>query len=229
MPGNVMPGSFGIIVMGPFRSGTSLTSRMLAALGADFGPSQTMLKADRFNPDGYFQHAAVRIANNRLIKSAGSAVAWPDHPQVLAAKGDLTLLKRTRLDWRPERCTWGIKDPRFCASLLAWIEADVFDPSRLRIIRVERAVADAAIDLLGMPELACQLAERTMSSAQSTLSRYAEFAAWHAHSLGIPSFAFSYDQLIAAPKQCVADLSDFIQMGTQKQMAVAAAYVRRSP
>lgn len=224
-----MPDSCGIIIMGPFRSGTSLTSRMLAALGVDFGPAETMLKADRFNPDGYFQHAAVRIANNRLIKSAGSTIAWPDHPQALAAKGDLALLKRARLDWLPERSIWGIKDPRFCASLLAWIEADVFDPARLRIIRVERNVADAATDLLGMPELACQLSERTMSSAQSTLARYAELAAWHTSSLGVPSLAFSYDRLLAAPKPCVADLSDFIQLGTRKQMAVAAACVRTSP
>ena len=216
----------GIIVVGPFRSGTSLTSRILSALGVDFGPRETMLKADRYNPDGYFQHDDVRVANNRLIKSVGSTIAWPEHPEVLSSSGNLTLLKRARLDWTHGRRHWGIKDPRFCATLLSWINADRFDPLELSMIRVERNVDDAANDLFGMPELSRQLSDRTLESARTTVIRYAELAAWHTQNLGIPSFTFSYDTLLGSPRKCVGDLADFIHIGSKRRIEAAAACVR---
>lgn len=147
----------GFIVMGPFRSGTSLTSRILSVLGVDFGPQERMLDPDRFNPEGYFQHVDVRVANNRLIKSTGSIVAWPEHPLVLSGRGNLAVLKRARLDWMEGLRHWGIKDPRFCATLLSWISGDIFDPVKLSIIRVERNVDESARAMLGMPELSRQL------------------------------------------------------------------------
>ncbi|MCX7157333.1 MAG: hypothetical protein NTW45_12930 [Rhodocyclales bacterium] len=187
-----------------------------------------MLKADRFNPDGYFQHKDVRIANNRLIKSVGSSVAWPEHPQVLSSRGDLALLQRARLlDWTLEPKMWGIKDPRFCVTLLSWISAERLDPHRLSIVRVERDVEDAAIDLLGLPELARQLPARTTQSAMDTIGRYAEFAAWHTTNLQIPSHALNYDALLANSTQCVSDLSDFIHLGTKRQVRAATECIRR--
>jgi hypothetical protein len=219
--------SNGIIVLGPFRSGTSLVSRILSKLGVDFGPRESMLKPDRFNPEGYFQHKDVRIANNRLIKSAGSSVAWPAHPQILASQGDLAVLKRAKFEWAFEQKHWGVKDPRFCATLLSWIGADRLDPHRLSIVRVERDAQDAALDLLGMPELARQLPARTAASATATIGRYAEFAAWHADNLQIPDHVVAYEALLANPAQCVAALSDFVNAGTKRRIMEAIACIRR--
>jgi hypothetical protein len=219
--------SNGIIVLGPFRSGTSLVSRILSKLGVDFGPRERMLKPDRFNPEGYFQHKDVRIGNNRLIKSAGASVAWPAHPQRLSSEGDLALLKHAKLDWTSGLTHWGIKDPRFCATLLSWIEADRLDAHRLSIVRVERDAEDAALDLLGMPELARQLPARTAASAIATIGRYAEFAAWHADNLQIPGHVVAYEALLANPAQCVAELSDFVTAGTKRQIMEAMACIRR--
>lgn len=219
--------STGIIVLGPFRSGTSLVSRILSKLGVDFGPWERMLKPDRFNPDGYFQHKDVRIANNRLIKSAASSVAWPAHPQRLSSEGDLAVLKRAKLEWTFDLKHWGVKDPRFCATLLSWIGADRLDPPGLSIVRVERDLEDAALDLLGMPELARQLSARTAVSAIATISRYAEFAAWHTSNLQIPAHVLRYEALLANPVQCVADLSDFVHAGTKQQIKEATECIRR--
>lgn len=215
-----------IVVIGPFRSGTSLASRILSILGANFGPPDTMLKADRFNPDGYFQHARVRIANNCLIRSVGSTVAWPEHPQVLAAEGDLQPLQRTDLAWSGGRSLRGIKDPRFCATLLAWIAAGVLDPSRLLIVRMERNLDAAARDLHGMPELARQMAERTPESARATLERYAELATWHAGNLGVPHFTLRYEDLLANPREYIAMLADFVGAGGQRRIEAARRCIR---
>lgn len=219
--------STGVVVLGPFRSGTSLVSRILSQLGVDFGPRERMLKADRFNPDGYFQHKNVRIANNRLIRSAGASVAWPAHPQLLASAGDLAVLKRAKLDWMSDLKRWGVKDPRFCASLLSWISADRLDPLGLCIVRVERDIETAALDLLGMPELACQLPARTAGSAIATIGRYAEFAAWHTSNLQVRGHVLRYEALLANPEQCVAELSDFVHAGTKRQIKAATACIRR--
>lgn len=215
-----------VVVIGPFRSGTSLASRILSILGADFGPPDTMLKADRFNPDGYFQHARVRIANNRLIRSVGSTVAWPEHPQVLATEGDLPPLQRVGLAWTGATSLSGIKDPRFSATLLAWIAAGVLDPSRLRVVRMERQLDDAAQDLYGMPELARQMAEHSLESARATLERYAGFAAWHAGNLGVPHLALRYEDLLADPSMNIARLADFIGMGSQRRIEAARRSIR---
>lgn len=215
-----------VIVLGPFRSGTSLVSRILSKLGVDFGPWERMLKPDRFNPDGYFQHKDVRIANNRLIRSAGTSVAWPAHPQLLSSKGDLAVLKRAKLDWTFDLKHWGVKDPRFCATLASWISADRLDPDRLSIVRVERDLEDAALDLLGMPELARQLPARTAASAIATIGRYAEFAAWHTSNLQVPGHVLAYEALLANPAQCVAELSDFVHAGTKRQIQEAISCIR---
>ncbi len=215
-----------VVVIGPFRSGTSLASRILSILGADFGPPETMLKADRFNPDGYFQHARVRVANNRLTRSVGSTVAWPAHPQVLANQGDLQPLRRVDLAWTADASLSGIKDPRFCATLAAWIAAGAFDPSRLLIVRMQRNLDAAALDLHGMPELARQMTERTPESARATLERYAEFAAWHAGNLGLPQIALRYEDLLSDPRENIAMLADFIGAGSQRRIEAARRSIR---
>lgn len=66
-----------------------------------------------------------------------------------------------------------------------------------------------------------------MHSALATIGRYAELAAWHANTLGIPSFTVRYESLLAAPKQCVSDLSDFAQVGTKQRIDAAAECVRK--
>ena len=215
-----------VVVIGPFRSGTSLASRILSILGADFGPPETMLKADRFNPDGYFQHARVRIANNRLIWSAGSTVARPAHPQILADRGDLKPLCRTDLSWTSGASLSGLKDPRFSATLAAWIAAGALDPSRLLLVRMERNLNAAALDLHGMPELARQMTERTPESARATLERYAEFAAWHAGNLCVPHFTLRYEELLANPREHIAMLADFIGAGGQRRIEAARRSIR---
>lgn len=82
------------------------------------------------------------------------------------------------------------------------------------------------MDLLGMPELSRQLPERTEASALATIGRYAELAAWHTSNLEVPSHVFDFEALLANPGQCVSDLSDFVHLGSRRQIDQAIASIR---
>lgn len=219
----------GIIVMGPFRSGTSLTCRILSALGVDFGPANKMLKPDLFNPSGYMQRADVRQANTRLIRSAGSCVAWPGDPERIATSGDLSILRQPDLQWRNAASLWGIKDPRFCATLLSWIRAGAIRPSRLGIIHLIRDRDACARSLYAMPELARQLRAGTLASAKKTIERYAGFAAWHAAHLDLPVLTLAFEELLAAPQEHVTRLAAFVGNRNESRIAAATRLVGHSP
>jgi len=219
----------GIVVMGPFRSGTSLACRMLAALGTDFGPANRMLRPDAFNPGGYLQRADVRLANSRLIRSAGSGVAWPEHPERIAACGDLSLLQGPALNWRAAAPLWGIKDPRFCATLLSWLRAGAIRPPRIRIVHVMRDNDACAGSMFSMPELARQLRPRTLVAARKTIARYADFAKWHATHLDCPVFPVRFERLIAHPSECVAGLAEFVGCLDEGRIAAAIRQVTIAP
>jgi hypothetical protein len=223
MPGAMKPGGMdGIIVMGSFRSGTSLTCRILSILGVDFGPPARMLKPDLFNPRGYLQRADVRMANNRLIRSTGSCLSWPDHPQHLADSGDLHFLAAPDLAWRERSPLWGMKDPRFCATLLAWFKSGAIDSRSIRIVHVSRDPEDCARSMYAMPELAKHLRPATLPSARKTIRRYVELAEWHAAHSGQQVFSLAYEDLLSIPHERIAALANFVgcKEGTQIEAAI---------
>jgi len=215
----------GIVVMGPYRSGTSLVCRMLSSLGVDFGPAKRLLRPDAFNPGGYLQRADVRLANSRLLRSAGSGFAWPADPEHIAARGDLSLLRVPDLDWRAGVTRWGIKDPRFCATLQAWLAAGVFERSRIRVVHVMRSSTVCANSLIAMPELARQLRPATLAVAEATIRRYADLAAWHAAHLDVPVFSLSYEALMDAPSGWAARFAEFVGNTDTADIAAAARQV----
>lgn len=215
----------GVVVLGPFRSGTSLACRILSRLGVDFGPEAALLDPDLFNPRGYLQRADVRQANNRLIRSAGCHVCWPDHPEQLARTGDLSVLTQPHLGWRACTAVWGMKDPRFCATLLSWLSAGVISQNHTRIVLVSRKVEDSARSMYAMPELSRLLQPRTLFSARRTIDRYAEYAAWHAQHLGVPVFVLSFEDLLAHPSKHVGELAVFASCGKVQEIEAAVGLV----
>lgn len=215
----------GIIVLGPFRSGTSLTCRILSALGVDFGPPARMLRPDLFNPRGYMQRADVRLANNRLIRSTGARLAWPDHPERLAGAGNLSALAIPDLAWREGSPVWGMKDPRFCATLQSWLKCGAIPSHGIRIVHVARNQEDCARSMYAMPELSRHLRPATLASARRTIERYAEFAAWHAAHLDRPVFSLVFEELLTLPKKRIAGLASFVGCADSTKIETAARLV----
>ena len=62
------------LVLGVHRSGTSLLTAGLQAIGLDLGELQDQRDSD--NPKGYHENPAVRAFNDRLLRALGSS--WDD-------------------------------------------------------------------------------------------------------------------------------------------------------
>jgi hypothetical protein len=110
-----MPAATTVIILGPYRSGTSLTACVLHELGVTFGPRQGMVPADQRNPSGYFERDDINAANTALIESAGGTLGEPGAPETIAANGNLNTLASLDLRWLHDSALTGIKD-HDCAS-----------------------------------------------------------------------------------------------------------------
>lgn len=75
-----------IVVAGMHRSGTSLVARTLNLLGADLGPSSSLLPAAPDNPSGFWEHRDVKELNDRLLASLGGT--WDAPPPLPAGWQD---------------------------------------------------------------------------------------------------------------------------------------------
>lgn len=122
-----------IIVTGMHRSGTSLTAQVLQALGADFGPLESLYEADRWNANGYLERVDVVDLNSQLLTGVARTTSRTDmlRSQVnyLRMPDDRSLRTRTAglhsevQDLAGQLDGLFVKDPRFCATLPAWHEA----------------------------------------------------------------------------------------------------------
>jgi hypothetical protein len=110
------------------RSGTSLTTSVLGALGVDVGPADTMLPPDADdNPKGYWEQTAIRRLNDEVLAAFGGEwhrpPALPPGWQTSAELGPLKQRAREIVEEHfPRDRTWAWKDPRTCLTLPFWRE-----------------------------------------------------------------------------------------------------------
>lgn len=200
----------GVIVLGVFRSGTFQISRVLQALEVDFGPAFDLFAPTQYNPWGFFQRRDVLSANNRLLHSAGCSADFPADPEEILRRADPTCLLPVALDWRSDKRTWGLKDPRFSATLLTWIERGRIDPEGLVLVNVSRKNEATAASILRFPIMATLLPQVNANNVTALVDRYRELAAWHISRLGLPTLSVCLEDLIQNPQQEVEKLAHFI-------------------
>lgn len=112
-----------IITLGMHRSGTSLLSGMLHALGVDLG--QAIMAPNSGNPKGYFENDQVMHLNNRVMDTMGFAwddpFPWPDQwwrdDRLIPLELELTQILAS--EFAPGAMI-GFKDPRICLLLPWW-------------------------------------------------------------------------------------------------------------
>jgi hypothetical protein len=116
-----------VCVLGPARSGTSLTARALALLGVYLGPEAHLNQALDFNPRGSWEHRAIMDVNFELLTHlAGSnwrrrlpdlAPGWEHAPglEKLARRAHEVI----RRDFQGAP-VWGWKHPETCPVLPFW-------------------------------------------------------------------------------------------------------------
>lgn len=214
-----------IVVLGPYRSGTSLVSGVLAALGVDFGmASPRMLQADRSNPLGYFQRPDVVDANTRLIETAGGTLEAPLEPAVTARQGDPRALAAVDLSWRRAGRIAGLKDPRFCATLPAWLAAGLLGAPPVRVVRVARdpgAIARSVARHRTVGAFVGMSQDRALAMARA----YDALAAACGGTDGVEVHVVRYDDMIADPVGTTAGLGRFIGVADAGRVRAAARLV----
>ena len=198
-----------IVVMGPYRSGTSLVARILSFLGVYLGPDQELFEASPYNPAGYYQRPDITEANTALIKSADGNLESPPDPVYIANNGDCTTIKRVDLAWSLDAPLWGMKDPRFCCTLYAWLQAGSLPVDRTVIVRVTRTIGTAAQSAIQHYDVK-HFCGMNIVRASAMLRKYDALAAWHVNQLTTPSIEINYEQLIAEPANAIYNLAHFL-------------------
>lgn len=206
----------GVIVLGPFRSGTSLVSGILEALGADFGPpDQLYPRPDRYNPGGYYQRPDVVRANSRLIRIAGGSLCNPPSVEKRVTPDDKKALGTVDVAWAEGLERWAVKDPRFCATLGVWIAAELLNEEQLRIVRVRRRIESTALSVIRHHEVST-FCGGDLQAARVMSARYDELAERQIRVLKIPTLEVFYESFLAEPAQTVRTLVEFLEVDSGK-------------
>jgi hypothetical protein len=204
----------GIIVMGPYRCATSFLSHVLSGRGVNFGPAHELYAADEWNPYGYFQRPDVLRANDDFVASAGHSAFAPANLLTLRTRGNVEHLQRVNLDWRYGGGIWGIKDPRFCTTLMSWYEAGLLGEN-VGLIRIHRVPIDSAHSLLQHPELVAQLDDASLEAALQVILRYDQLADEQQRCFLGPLLSLNFEDLIRETSTgktglCISAIDRFI-------------------
>ena len=115
-----------ILVAGMHRSGTSALTRMLNGLGCDL--PATLMEADEYNAEGYWESTEVVALNEAVLTSAGST--WddwepfnPDWHASPVAEGFRSRARAVIESEFGDSPLFVFKDPRVCRLLDFWIDA----------------------------------------------------------------------------------------------------------
>lgn len=206
--------------MAPFRSGTSLITKILAQIGADPGPSEDLFPPSEYNPDGYYQRMDVTDANTRLILSSGMTIENPGTPRLIHEAGDHSCISKLDISWSSESRTTVIKDPRFCFTLYSWINLGKIDPKTAKIIRIQRDIKQSAHSAIAHYDVK-KFCGSDFERACKMLRRYQMAAQWHVENMGIDYFDVDFQNVIDLPEKHLKQLSAFL--GKSDHAAISAA------
>ena len=76
----------GIIVLGMPRSGTSLVADPVYRWGAYAEPKQALLKADEWNPQGYWEYIPLKRLNDELLAAVRASERVPPATDEIVAE-----------------------------------------------------------------------------------------------------------------------------------------------
>ncbi len=113
-----------IFILGMHRSGTSVVTRLINLMGADFGPEELSTGANPENPKGFWERRDVRDENDAVLWSSG-ADWWKvadfslERVPVDAQKRFSRNVPKIIRDLDTHR-PWVVKEPRLCLLFPMW-------------------------------------------------------------------------------------------------------------
>ena len=127
------------IVLGMHRSATSFIAKAIAEQGVNMG--NRLMKADKWNPQGYYENLDFVELNDLILKEAGGS--WRNPPTeddiIKAGKKYEDLIKETIS--RNSTDMWGWKDPRTSLTLPIYLPFLRDDTYLITIFRKPERVA----------------------------------------------------------------------------------------
>lgn len=202
-----------VLVVGPPRSGTSVTAGVLDRLGVAMGGRDYK---SIFNPTGYFEARDIVTINQRLVKIQDwSDIIWRAihykntgervYPLSPSDK-DNFLMVVIRRSGDHEIC--GVKDPRFCFGGLfrAFYEIALmeYEMQEIALIATVRKTSEIVASMLRVGRNIPQ--ENVIEAAQYYQDRTREI---YANFEG-PKMKVVYQQLVDVPIKTVGAIADFI-------------------
>jgi hypothetical protein len=138
------------LVLGAHRSGTSVTTSLLARLG--FALPSTLMPADSWNAEGYFESSRLHGFHDRLLRAAGTS--WDAYtrvnPEWLASEDARTMREECRELLRSEfgaARRFVVKDPRICRFVPFWLQLFQEEGIQPKAVLVVRPPFDVARSL----------------------------------------------------------------------------------
>lgn len=143
-----------ICVLGPGRTGTSLTVRLLGLAGVYLGPEAELLSRTGIpaNPKGFWEHRGIARVNQRVLDRLGGS--WSEPPPLPPGWADTARLapehERARALLERDfggRALWGWKDSRNSLTLPFWQRLLPAETCELRYVICLRNPVDVAASL----------------------------------------------------------------------------------
>ena len=198
-----------VIILGPYRSGTSLTAQVLERLGVDFGPREERIATNPYNPGGYLERGDLNAINRKLIASTGRTLGSPGDPECLTRLADRSILNGVTLPWPGHATIWGLKDPRFCATLKIWLDSGALSADSIRIVQVTRDLESIVLSSLEHPSVQ-KFCGRDVDAARRMVQEYVDLSNWQVRMLGVPTLQVQYEELIQEPRAEVTRLASWL-------------------
>jgi hypothetical protein len=207
-------------VIGPYRSGTSMVSRVLGELGFWPGITDELFPPTDWNPGGYIQRPDVTAFNTWLIEKSGGTLNSPGHPDFITESISAEDFEHIDLGWVFKRDCVLIKDPRFCFTLAAWMAHSPVRGAQTRVVRVQRNIEDTADSALSHYDVR-HYCGPNRETAIAMLRGYDDAADWQCKKLGVDTFTVIYEELVADPAPVIEKLAQFMDCNDQVRIASA--------
>jgi len=194
--------SYGLLVLGSHRCGTSMLAGLLALHGAFMGQT---LPPGKNNPKGYWENIGINEVNENML--AHLRVSW-DWPFILPPGWQKRLAFFAPLQARAcapfqEQTLWAVKDPRLCRLLPLWLP--LFSPPEKKL---------RAVVVFRHPESACRSLE-----VRNAMGRRQALALWLHHFVdaltslqNLPWISVDYERMLAHPRQGINMLAERLEL-----------------
>jgi hypothetical protein len=147
--------TFGVIVLGMHRSGTSMLTGLLSK-GSQYATGDNLIPPRKFNAKGYFEREDVVIQNNvwfkqqriNILGDAASLLSFKDmqlNASQLTGHALSAVLFFNQVNTTDPSVPWIQKDPRMCVTLQTWLQ--LFD-QRPAVLFTYRHPLEVAMSLM---------------------------------------------------------------------------------